>query len=1829
MKTSETPPMNEKGQSSNHKHTESKPENVPHQKKTSQPIRGKRRRVGTWTVPESESIGNNSSQSQSGEQNTSDLLSMYILDYEKANCDRNPPSSKSEAVSHKPKSVSNTRTVIKINMSKRHTRSKTAEPASSVCRDRSPDVAHYSVNSHRCVKPRWTARKSMNSDALKRNSLRGLRSRHESPRKPTESSSLTVQNINETSRTHSSSTVTSDVNQREQEVSRASRSRSNSNQSVPMDVINRRFHWKHSKVQSPPETSRTITTQTGDQERYVHDDVFEMLRKFEHEERSSSKETVPYVSLNNVGHFLKDSKSIILNEHLKKVFALTLQNRDSHQSSNTNVPCEFVSKSEVLSRSKNNVLRARSREGLAIRSSPRRSLSKDSEIRKEVTDQSPKAKTNMCSMYTSDRNKHSSDDASPKQTNAEIITKESMLPNAELRTEKSARVDDVASVLSDLIKTVSSNYERKSKTMATDTASVYDDPEASLSSTASSKFSDNIFDIFSRGNFEFDRESSKLITDVHDDNKPDASDKQVSQSQTSVQENSGDNSEASDVCEKLPQRRRDVDDNPDGLPETSDSPGNPEVSQTCDVQRQTKIQGENSQTGKSRPDNIPTMSTSTESSKTKCTLPNKQNTSSDTSSDDNIEMTSAVLLSKSNIVLPSQNENPDGALCTKDKSDTANPTDCAVRIIEHKPGMESLSSKEYLEQKMMDTCENQAQARSPLGVENEASSLSSNEFLDSLKSFNHTQISSVVEEELDKQALQKESLNTELSLEIRDERENVSCAMSEDPVATVSSTKQDKENTTGQQQVAISSPLLDNVSQNSRPSSDENIHDTLFKDNMHQQNKAMPGSKTQPVRSTDETHPVTSVSKEKQMQAAPFSGDQLKPTRIVYRSILPRNVEHSSMMVLSATQINNMCSKEINKTTPMLSSSPPKHYHGDKEQNNTVPSNESMDESSSQIMPPVCSDNKSIERDNVPFTSVVNRNQTPPLHVNKDIQQSESPSKFEALNNVALSVKENLSTEMSSYDRNETDISNNKSELEEKMREKNETHDDFTQPGSSVTDVKDKRAEMTTTDVTDSVSDKIAPEIKVVRNLFGETEPKKPPLLLKVKDAKDDSTGTNASSAVADNPVADEADISASLTLEAARQKFSESLSRAAALPHYKVQRRVQAAPAAPPPKRKFLSDLIAKVESRVSKEDGAESQVDDQDDYSEDGDDEEDEGASVYDVSSSASASSSANSSPEKIIQDSQSCLTSDRKTEVRSQSIEKSPRKVKDSTNDTHSTNLDTEKNRSLLLGKHLKKGTDRDENGIQSEPEFMEKEASMIDESQKVTDEDGELVVAAPPCSDEIKIQTSDVSDNVNATSKTVSDVCSEETGTPPEDLNEAGKQADLQIESVFTLSNQSTKESDKRTMKMHGKDKDTDKSNDGNLVTEETPDQSKVKGEESVSELLKYLTSPFKKSSQSVGNTGTQDSSKIEKLEIKTEDLQPNSSGADGKKDGVNPYAKFEKPDSGDKKSAFVSDALEEYLQTNATLKTSLKPSSSSGDVKPVRCSSLSPRIDDKNTSPFDALKTKHQTINQVVDADFDEIGGYTFMSFSSKVDMESHLKVERLSRCQGCTGSDVINHLRLLKKKASERPIKGKRGRPSLSQKTTPDKTDDVTKIKGWKSKFRPEARETVDSGSKPKLHWKTQEKLTKRLTPNEIRKMGLDIKKKRRKNPIYTHRKNSRQLESLLTRHSLKQIEPHVPGLIIHAYKRIPDMSKFQEVRKSIKDLDVAVHGKPGKKKGLNLPMLTHSMAVSAVKALQVQPRGRCEKPGERIHVYICYTLIFFINFYFCRRIYMYLYNIN
>ncbi|KAJ8297923.1 hypothetical protein KUTeg_024454 [Tegillarca granosa] len=191
-----------------------------------------------------------------------------------------------------------------------------------------------------------------------------------------------------------------------------------------------------------------------------------------------------------------------------------------------------------------------------------------------------------------------------------------------------------------------------------------------------------------------------------------------------------------------------------------------------------------------------------------------------------------------------------------------------------------------------------------------------------------------------------------------------------------------------------------------------------------------------------------------------------------------------------------------------------------------------------------------------------------------------------------------------------------------------------------------------------------------------------------------------------------------------------------------------------------------------------------------------------------------------------------------------------------------------------------------------------------------------------------------------------------------------------------------------------------------------------------------------------------------------------------------------------------------------------------------------------------------------DPDFDEVDGLLFMSFTSEDALNAHVHVERKTNIGKnenlLLGMSRIKRLRqqqrqipsryqtkfnrLKKLKIQSKINQNLRGMHKALSKyqrlyrlqlekvftekglqlpvrpvKTLQKTSDITKIKGWKNKYG-NAEELAEATGLPltksgKIHWRTEERLLKNLNSQELKEIGLNLKKKRRKNLIFTVRK--------------------------------------------------------------------------------------------------------------------------
>ena len=268
------------------------------------------------------------------------------------------------------------------------------------------------------------------------------------------------------------------------------------------------------------------------------------------------------------------------------------------------------------------------------------------------------------------------------------------------------------------------------------------------------------------------------------------------------------------------------------------------------------------------------------------------------------------------------------------------------------------------------------------------------------------------------------------------------------------------------------------------------------------------------------------------------------------------------------------------------------------------------------------------------------------------------------------------------------------------------------------------------------------------------------------------------------------------------------------------------------------------------------------------------------------------------------------------------------------------------------------------------------------------------------------------------------------------------------------------------------------------------------------------------------------------------------GKEGVEDNAD-YKIFEKPTQR-KGSAFVSTELEDYLEKNAELKSLLtsdvfkKP-----DVPTKYAKSATEEEPPKPVGNNDTGKAKRgrkalkgKTAQEVsslqetdTSPDFDDVEGLTFMSFASEEALQAHLFAEEkahlgvydiplLKAYKERLGSIGFNknapkYLRDRERKfrSYEKIFIKELGRVEKQVYAdavgkSPTKTNDITKIKGWKKKFVSTDDVQEQMSGVGKLHWKTEDSLLKRMSQQELKEKGLALKKKRRKLRRFTHKKS-------------------------------------------------------------------------------------------------------------------------
>ena len=235
----------------------------------------------------------------------------------------------------------------------------------------------------------------------------------------------------------------------------------------------------------------------------------------------------------------------------------------------------------------------------------------------------------------------------------------------------------------------------------------------------------------------------------------------------------------------------------------------------------------------------------------------------------------------------------------------------------------------------------------------------------------------------------------------------------------------------------------------------------------------------------------------------------------------------------------------------------------------------------------------------------------------------------------------------------------------------------------------------------------------------------------------------------------------------------------------------------------------------------------------------------------------------------------------------------------------------------------------------------------------------------------------------------------------------------------------------------------------------------------------------------------------------------------------------------KQCAFISHELEDYIKS----------------VGPVRDTVTVSKLSENVSSTIQETEQLNKAVEEQMnnpEPDFDEVESFLFVSFSSEEALAAHIELEKkldwldetnLKRMthfinrEKCNDGDAttpskspqgkhslrgvpgrISKYHKLLKQELEIIMKAKENRIPVSLRTkTPEKTADITKIKGWKKKYASTEELQRATGlhfsEAGKLHWRTEERILKQLEPSDVKEIGLNIKKKRRKLVHYTKRK--------------------------------------------------------------------------------------------------------------------------
>ena len=350
-----------------------------------------------------------------------------------------------------------------------------------------------------------------------------------------------------------------------------------------------------------------------------------------------------------------------------------------------------------------------------------------------------------------------------------------------------------------------------------------------------------------------------------------------------------------------------------------------------------------------------------------------------------------------------------------------------------------------------------------------------------------------------------------------------------------------------------------------------------------------------------------------------------------------------------------------------------------------------------------------------------------------------------------------------------------------------------------------------------------------------------------------------------------------------------------------------------------------------------------------------------------------------------------------------------------------------------------------------------------------------------------------------------------------------------------------------------------------------------------------------------------------------------------KGGDSAYSVFEKPAPLTKKraAAFASNELDRYLSKHGELHQITKGG---------------------------RTETPRKT-NDHSDKDVVQIDGITFTSFRMMGMLRRHVALEKetvrhidtATMLQQKWGSTVV---KAAPPQASVEPAPPQANvEPASPQANTPlttQKTDDIRKIKGWKKRLlstddnTTAGVEVTVSCKSEKLHWRSQEKLIKMLSSDQLKEMGLKLKQKRRRHTPYTQ---SKRHASPPTAGNLESDDKTTPQTTQECYSGLlngspSSISKFHAMLDR-KNLSVGLSSKfcdkiataqsfrivdnqllsgtsereesvapprtdsetsealPQGLRVLEAVVLTRAMALEAVSSLQQPPRGPCKKPGE------------------------------